>query len=181
MDGAKCYFSKKVKTMRRTSFFHLFPVVFLVPSGILIAQTAGSAPLFSYTRLWPVHMVLMSLSFAHLLAGTIVSAFMKKKKWRLALHRRLQWTGGISGIAGLAIALCMVSVSSGLHFRILHSIIGLIGIVLIVSELTAGLLIFGVSSGKKKAFRLVHRWLGRFTLALLAVVIVSGLRIAGVF
>jgi hypothetical protein len=177
----KCYFSKKVKIMRRTNFFHLFPVVFLVPSGILIAQTAGDTSLFSYTRLWPVHMILMSFSFAHLLAGMVVSAYMKKKKWRLALHRRLQWTGGISGIAGLSTALCMVSVSSGLHFKILHSIIGLIGIVMIISDLAVGLLIFRVQNDKKKTFRLVHRWLGRFTLVLLAVVIVSGLRIAGVF
>ena len=166
--------------MRRTSFLHLIPLVFLNTSSVLLAQTTGDTPLFSYTRLWPVHMILMSLSFALLLAGMVVSAFMKKKKWWLTVHRRLQWTGGISGIAGLAIAVYMVSVGSGLHFRILHSIIGLVGIVMIVSGLVVGLLIFKVSNDKKKAFRLVHRWLGRVILALMAIIIVSGLNIAGV-
>ena len=166
--------------MTGKNYHLLVTITFLIPSGVVYAQSAGGTPLFSYSRLWPIHMVLMSISFAHLLTGMVVSAFMKKKKWWLAVHRRLQWIGGGSGIAGLATAVYMVSVSSGSHFRLLHSALGLVGIVMIASGLIVGLSIFRVRNEKKKTFRLVHRWLGRATLALMAVIIASGLTIAGI-
>lgn len=156
-------------------------LVFLLLSVISVsAGTASGPPQLGYSELWPVHAVLMSISFVLLLAGMIVSGFFKKKRWWLKAHRRLQWIGGISGIAGLATAVYMVSVSTGVHFRLPHSISGLVGIVLIIANLALGLAIFKAKTEKKKRFRTMHRWTGRIVLGLMAAVIILGLIIAGI-
>jgi hypothetical protein len=163
------------------TFFHCFlPVFLLLPLSSAFADNATSAMRLGYTGLLPIHAVLMSLSFALLLAGTIVSGFFKKKRWWLKSHRRLQWTGGISGIAGLATAVYMVWVSTGVHFRLPHSMSGLVGIVLIIANLAFGLAIFKAKKEKKKRIRILHRWTGRIVLGLMAAVIILGLMIAGI-
>jgi len=162
-------------------FFRCFlPVFLLLPLYSVFADNASGTPGLGYTELWPVHAVLMSLSFALLLAGTIISGGFKKKRWRLKVHRRLQWTGGISGIAGLATAVLMVSVSTGVHFRLTHSISGLVGTVMIIAALVLGLTIFKAKTEKKKRFRTLHRWTGRIVLGLMTAVIILGLITAGI-
>ena len=165
--------------MSRTLLFSL-PAFILLPVFAVSSGFASGPLTLGYTELWPVHLALMSLSFVLLLAGMTVSLFFKKKRWWLKVHRRLQWIGGMSGIAGLATAVYMVSVSTGVHFRLLHSIAGLVGIVLIVTSLILGLAIFKVKTQKKKGFRTVHRWTGRIVLALIAAVIVMGLSLVGI-
>ncbi|HUT66270.1 MAG TPA: hypothetical protein VMZ05_09035 [Spirochaetota bacterium] len=156
------------------------PVFLLLPLYSVFADNATSVLRLGYPELWPVHAVLMSLSFALLLAGTIISGAFKKKRWWLKAHRRLQWTGGISGITGFATAVLMVSVSTGVHFRLPHSISGLVGTVLIIAALALGLAIFKVKTEKKKRFRTMHRWTGRIVLSLMTAVIIVGLIIAGI-
>jgi hypothetical protein len=167
--------------MMSRTVLYVFSIIFLIlPVFMITADNGANPPRLGYAQLWPVHAVLMSLSLGLMLAGMTVSAFMKKKRWWLKTHRRLQWTGGICGIVGLATAVYMISVSTGVHFQLLHSVLGLVGIVLIVSGLTLGLLIFKVETKLKKGFRIIHRWTGRITLALMASVIVMGLMIVGI-
>lgn len=161
--------------------FYFFSIVFLLmPVFPLVAETASSMPGLGYTQLWPVHAILMSLSFALMLCGMIVSRFFKKRRWWLMIHRCLQWTGGIIGIVGLATSIYMVSVSTGVHFRVLHSIFGLIVIGLIIFTPILGYSIFKVKPEKKSSLRLMHRWTGRTTLVLMAATIVMGLLVAGI-
>ena len=166
--------------MPRTLLRCFLPAFLLLPLYSVFADNATSALRLGYTELWPVHAVLMSLAFALLLAGSIISGGFKKKRWWLKAHRRLQWTGGISGIAGLATAVLMVSVSTGVHFRLPHSISGLVGTLMIFAALTLGLAIFKAKTEKKKRFRTMHRWTGRIVLGLMAAVIILGLIIAGI-
>lgn len=166
--------------MPQTLLCCFLPVFLLLPLYSVFADNSTPALSLGYSELWPVHAVLMSVSFVLLLAGMIISGFFKKKRWWLKVHKRLQWIGGISGIAGLATAVLMVSVSTGVHFRLPHSISGLFGIVLIIANLALGLAIFKVKTENKKRIRILHRWTGRILLGLMAAVIIMGLIIAGI-
>jgi hypothetical protein len=159
-----------------------FLIVFfiLLPMFALTAATAANPLRVGYAQLWPVHAVMMSLSFVVMLFGMNISAFFKKKRWWLALHRRLQLIGTICGIAGFSTAFYMVSVSTGAHFRLLHSIAGLLGIALIIASLTLGYAIFKAKKERKKSVRLLHRWIGRIMLIDTAFTIIMGLSIAGI-
>ncbi len=159
------------------NFVIVFILLLIFP---LVAESASNVPRLGYTQLWPVHTILMSLSFALMLCGMCVSRLFKKRRWWLIIHRRLQLAGGISGIVGLAASIYMVSVSTGVHFRVLHSIFGIIVIALIIFTLILGYSIFKVKPERKSGLRLLHRLTGRTILLLMAATIVMGLLVAGI-
>ena len=132
-----------------------------------------------YSELWPVHAILMSLSFALMVIGMILS-FQKSKKWRLDVHKKLSMTGAILGIIALAIAVYMISASYGLHFSVFHSIIGIITLALILLTPFFGYAVFKTKKLDKKQLRSLHLWVGRVTLVLMVVTIVAGLRLVGI-
>jgi uncharacterized membrane protein len=134
-----------------------------------------------YSELWPVHAIFMGTSFALMLTGTLLSMFNRKKKWRIKVHKNLNMTGSIAGIVALGIAVYMIQVSFGAHFSVIHSIIGLITLMLIVITPIMGMGILKVKSVEnKKKLQAIHPWIGRITLVLMAVTIILGLRLVGI-
>ncbi len=97
-----------------------------------------------YSELWPVHAIFMGTSFALMLTGTLLSMFNRKKKWRIKVHKNLNMFGSIAGIVALGIAVYMIQVSFGAHFSVIHSIIGLITLVLMAVTIVLGLRLAGI-------------------------------------
>lgn len=144
------------------------------------AEAGGQRDL--YVLLYPVHAVLMSTAFVLLLVGMFFPRYFKRKKWWLKMHRRIGIAGGAIGVAGVGIAVYMISQTTRMHLRVLHSYIGGITIILIIFTPFLGhfmLKIRKVPSRAKQA-RAIHRWVGRITLLFMAATIVLGLFQAGI-
>ena len=134
-----------------------------------------------YSALWPVHAILMGTSFALMLTGTLLAMFNRGKAWRIKVHKNLNMSGSIAGIVALSIAVYMIRVSFGTHFSVIHSIIGLITLILIVITPLMGMGILKMKSVEnKKKLRAIHPWIGRITLVLMIVTIDLGLRQVGI-
>ncbi|RKX78764.1 MAG: hypothetical protein DRP60_05175 [Spirochaetes bacterium] len=132
----------------------------------------------SYDILWRIHAVLMSISFAALSSGIVISRFYFKKKWRYKIHKKLGITAGITGVTGLLLAFTIVQISSGAHLTSPHTILGAVtGLLLILTPL-AGLQIR--KTKKKKQMKLSHRTMGYITLVLIIFTILSGLLFTGI-
>ena len=132
-----------------------------------------------YSELWPVHAVLMSTSFVLMVLGMIFM-WLKKKTWRMNVHKKMNLAGAIMGVVALGIAVYMISASYGVHFSVTHSIIGIITLVLLVLNPTLGFVMLKTKTLNKTVLRAVHRWNGRGALVLMAVTIILGLRLMGI-
>ena len=156
-----------------------FPIIFFLVIALPLAAKTNALRL-GYTELWPVHAYLMSASFVLMLTGMLVSRYYKKKRGWLKTHKLLEWFGAASGILGFAIAIYMVSVSTGVHFRVVHSIVGLITIISMILNPILGYSIFKEKRDHKLRYRVLHRWIGRTMLTGILVTILLGLFQAGI-
>lgn len=146
----------------------------------LHAQSSAGVDLGRATLL-PVHIVLMSVATASMLLGWYMAKFRRRKtkKW-LAYHKAAQWTASITAVLGIATGAVMVEYSTGIHFRVSHSIVAAVSLALIV--LSVGVAYTFLKWKKhKKVTRVIHRWAGRFTITAFIVTIILGMSAAGVF
>ncbi len=120
--------------------------------------------------LWPIHAALMTLGFVFMLVGVIISTTQRKKKWWLKTHRLMGILGSLFAILGLVMGFYMISAAGGTHFRVPHTYLGLVTIILAVAQPLMGLRI-----PKTKKLRPVHRWTGRITVVLMLLTVISGL------
>ena len=81
--------------------------------------------------------------------------------------------GGIVLLLGLAMAVAMVSITTGIHLRVMHAIGGVMAFVLTATVLVLGFA-FLKSRKNKKKIRPLHLWLARLDCILLIGVIVVG-------
>jgi len=90
---------------------------------------------------------------------------------------------GISGtilfISGLLMAIYMVSLSTGVHFRVPHAYLGAIVIVLVVMNPIPGYAQLK-SSSKAANIRTIHSWFGYIALVLILINMIAGLLLVGV-
>lgn len=126
------------------------------------------------------HIVAMGMSFSVMAAGVLIARSLKKKKWWLKTHRALGNTGAALGAVGLGIAVYMVAVKSGIHFRIVHSWFGLFAFLLILLSPIFGQTFLKAKKERKPFFRLTHRLVGRFALLIMLAAVVLGLIQAGI-
>lgn len=127
----------------------------------------------------PLHIFLMSLSFAGMTIGALIARYYKKSKLWLKIHRPLGAISSLTGAVGVITAGIMVQISSGTHLRVPHAIAGLIVILLCLAMPVLGFAIFK-SKVNKKEIKTIHRVLGRVTITSMALVILSGLLTAGI-
>jgi hypothetical protein len=135
-----------------------------------------------YSLLYPVHAILMGTAFVLLFVGMFFPRYFKGKKWWLKSHRRIGIAGGVIGVIGVGMAVYMISRTTQIHLRVLHSYIGLVSIILMIFMPLLGhfmLKIRGNPTRAKRA-RAAHRWIGRLTLLFMAATIVLGLFQAGI-
>jgi hypothetical protein len=120
------------------------------------------------TSLWPYHAALMLTGFFLMGIGIVIARYLKKKKWRMKVHKIITVIGASFGIAGLVLGFIMVEQTTGVHFRILHGIIGTISVVTFIIIPTLGYLMFKIR-GKGKQMRSAHIWMGRLDVFLLVI------------
>jgi hypothetical protein len=146
------------------------------------AQTDSTGEVDLYWLLYRVHGALMSTAFVLLFIGMFFPRYLKKKKWWLKTHRRIGISGAVIGVVGIGTAVYMISQTTGIHLRVLHSWIGLVTITLLIFTPFLGHFMLKIRKvpARAKQVRAVHRWIGRVTLLFMAATIVLGLLQAGI-
>ena len=131
--------------------------------------------------LLPFHIALMSAAALSMLTGIAMARYFRKKKWWLKAHKTLNIASLVLALTGFAVAAAMVQASGGPHFRVVHAILGLVGLLLFLSTPLLGFRIFKIK-GKERIARLktAHRWLGRLTVSMVLVAALAGLLLTGI-
>ena len=141
-----------------------------------VAETADTVRI-----LLPVHVALMATSFVLLLGGMIVARYFKRKRWWLKTHRLNGMISPMLGVGGVVLGVYMVSLSSGTHIRVIHSVLAVVATALFLLAPVAGLLIFRLKvAAAKRVLRYVHRWAGRSAIVVMLTTIIFGLFQAGI-
>lgn len=110
----------------------------------------------------------MLLGFLLLVSSAFIQAYLRRKRWWLAAHKMTGILGAISFIAGLLMATYMVSVSTGVHFRVPHAYLGAVIILLVIANLILGYVQLKFRS-KAARIRSAHRWSARIALVLMLI------------
>ena len=131
------------------------------------------------SALWPYHAVLMTLGFLLLFTGMLIARYLKTRQWWLRAHKMMGIQGTILFISGLLMAICMVSLSTGVHFRVPHAYFGAIVIALIVMNPILGYAQLK-SSSKAAKIRTIHSWSGYFALVLILINMIVGILLVGI-
>ena len=121
----------------------------------------------------------MSLSFLLMLAGMLIARYLKKKRVWLKIHKTFGITGALFGIAGFLTAYYMIQNTSRIHFSVLHTYIGIAGIVMFIFTPILGQLFLKIRK-HKKFFRAVHKLFGRIMFITVFTAIIFGLFQAGI-
>ena len=132
----------------------------------------------SYSFQITIHMILMILFVVFALSGIIIARFFRKKssKW-LKLHKTFMILSILSALTGFIWILYVVQSTSGVHFTVLHAILG---IVTLVTAFSAPVLGFRIMSSKtsnsvKPLLRKIHRFIGWLALVLVIITVFTGL------
>ena len=112
------------------------------------------------------------MAFALVVTGVSVLS-LRPEGW-FVLHRAVSSLGVGLAVVGLLVAIMMVAED---HFRVLHSLIGALTIIVLFSVPLLGMVRKRTSSPKTRA---VHLWTGRATVILLLITILLGLKEAGI-
>ena len=128
---------------------------------------------------WIIHASLMVIGFILMIVGITLAKVFKKKKWWLKNHKILGILGAVISIAGLVMAFIMVSLGSGVHFRVPHAFLGILAIIFAILAPGLGSAQFKVKKNKAK-IRFAHRWVGRIAAVLMLINIISGLILVGI-
>jgi hypothetical protein len=128
---------------------------------------------------WPYHLVAVALGFFFLTAGAITAMYRKKKRDWLKPHKALGLSGMAATLAGVAIAIYMVSTYLGtLIVDEVHAYLGLCVLLAVLVTPTLGYAQFRI---RDKRMHAIHRWSGRLTLTLMAANLLVGIAmIAGI-
>ena len=129
--------------------------------------------------MWPIHAILMGVSFLGMLAGVIIRLTAKKQKWWYKTHHGLGHVGALGAAAALILAIIMISLTHDMHLGTFHSVVGAVTLVFVFASFIIILFFKGVKKEAKKGIRIAHRIVGWITLPLMIVTIIFGLQIAG--
>ena len=131
----------------------------------------NQAPAIQY--IWPIHAFLMIVGLCTLLPGCMIAHFLKKKDWWLKIHHVLEASGYLLIISALIIGFYMVQISGTLHFKEIHSYLGIITISLYAIAFVTGPGIIKKYEENEK-FKSFHRWISRGSTVLMIITIVYG-------
>ncbi|HQL01107.1 MAG TPA: hypothetical protein PK090_10060 [Smithellaceae bacterium] len=125
------------------------------------------------------HLIFMSAATLCLITGIWVAmGFRKNRNW-LKIHKTLNLTGALIGLAGFAAVAANIITTGGEHFSGLHQQTGLTALMLVCLTVFLGFYSFRAKS--KTTVRAFHRWSGRLTLVFVITAAVLGLRMIGIF
>lgn len=129
--------------------------------------------------MWPIHAILMGVSFLGMLAGVIIRLTAKKQKWWYKTHHGLGYLGAIGAAAAIILAIIMISLTHDIHLGTFHSIIGAVTLFFIFASFIIILFFKVAKKEAKKGIRITHRVVGWITFPLMIVTIILGMQIAG--
>ncbi len=121
------------------------------------------------------HNVALTVAFFVMIFAMIIARYMKKRRWWMRVHRLLEITGVVLCVAGIIAVEYILFSILGNHFRIIHSYIGFVAILLLILAPIVGQLILKGKKERKRFFRVFHRWLGRIALLTTLAAIIYGL------
>ncbi len=123
--------------------------------------------------LWPYHAALVSLGLISMTSGMLTARFMKGRRWWLRAHKALGLPGACLAVAGVMVAVYMVSMDMETYFAGgPHSYLGLVAVLFIIATPILGFMQF---KRRDKRVRVLHRWSGRMTLVLMLANVILGL------
>jgi peptidoglycan/LPS O-acetylase OafA/YrhL len=116
----------------------LFAIVVFVLSlaatcGNVCAQGGDGTVIHYLPPLWPYHAFLVSMGLIFIIGGMLAARYRKgRKKW-LKTHKTLGLLGVALAIAGVIMAVYMVSTYLGIYFiKITHAYVGIASLLLVV-------------------------------------------------
>ena len=121
-----------------------------------------------------IHAVLMSLGFLFMLTGMLIARYLKKKKIWLKIHKTFGITGALLGLGGFITAYYMIQNTSRIHFSVLHTYIGITGIVMFILTPILGQVFLKIKK-HKKFLRAVHKLFGRIMFIIVFAAVIFGL------
>ena len=119
------------------------------------------------------HAVLMCIGFLFLLAGFVIVRFMKRKVWRLTIHKVCGTSGALCAALGFCAVFLDIALAGGQHLSIPHSYVGIAAVVLAIAAPVLGLMQFRARQ-RVKVVRGLHIWSGRTALVLMFINIILG-------
>ncbi len=125
-------------------------------------------------EIWQIHALLMAIGTSILIYVALLPSFFRGKKNWFRIHKRLGLVGGITIILGLITAIYMVTTGIGIHFRVIHSYLGIFTVLCSFSDIVIGYLAI---NRRIRILRIVHLWLGRASFLLLIITVIMGVSI----
>jgi len=125
--------------------------------------------------LWPYHAFLVSTGLVFMIAGMLAARYKKgRKKW-LKTHKTLGLLGASLAIAGVLMAVYMVSTYLGIYFiKITHAYVGITSLFLVVLAPLIGYMQFRL---KDKRVHVIHKLSGRLAILFMLANVLLGLQI----
>jgi hypothetical protein len=134
---------------------------------------------YDTVMIW-VHGGFVTVAFMLMAAAAVIARYLKKKRWRIAVHRAMGGAGAACAFVGVASAFVMVSRYGGPHLSVTHTWWGAVTFFGAVLTPTLGEMQFRFPR-RAATFRKIHRPSGWITVILMAVTIVTGAAHAGIF
>jgi hypothetical protein len=123
-----------------------------------------------------LHAVLISIALLLFICGASIARFAVEKRWRIRIHRAAGTAGFLSALSGVAAIALMIEKTSGTHFSVPHTWIGLTAAAGTVFAFVLGHVLI-VTKKRHQQVGTGHRWAGRLTLLLMVPALISGARL----
>jgi len=158
----------------------VFAAIILVLSftavcGDVCAQGEDGTVIHYVPPLWPYHAFLVSLGLIFMIGGMLSARYRKGRKGWLKTHKTVGLLGVSLAIAGVLMAVYMVSTYMGIYFiKIMHAYVGMASLLLVVLAPTTGYMQFKLKDMRVHA---IHKMSGRLAILFMLANVVLGLQI----
>lgn len=140
------------------------------------SEAGGGAHTHQLPPPWPYHMITVFAGAISLAGGAFAARYLKQRTGWVRLHKKLALIGVVLVLAGLFIAVYMVSVYMETSFvRETHAYLGASVFVLLIVTPLLGIYQF---RSKDKRIHTIHRWSGRIAIMLILLTIIAGIQMA---
>jgi hypothetical protein len=138
------------------------------------SEAGGGAHTHQLPPPWPYHIAMVFLGFTSLAGGAFTARYLKHRKGWIGLHKKLALIGIVLVLAGLSIAVYMVSAYMETFFvREMHAYLGASVFAFLIVTPMLGILQF---RSRDMRIHTIHRWSGRITIMLILLTIIAGIQ-----
>ena len=135
---------------------------FTAVCGDVCAQDQGGTVIHYLPPLWPFHAFLVSLGLIFMIGAMLMARRRKGRRGWLKTHKTLGLLGVSLAIAGVLMAVFMVTTFMGVYFiGIMHAYVGMASLLLVVLAPMAGYMQFKLKDMRVHA---IHKLFGRLAI-----------------